>query len=586
MAKKNASNSSGGARNVYETKIAKNTREQGYYTSSGNTSAHVVRGDKTVLKNAPPQTDVVTNKTKMSRPQSGSAPNPVNTANQWRRKATSTLSGLHRDSMVSSQRRSDMVDEGEHDARHVVKGVKNDMVSRHRRKVRQGNYTATQRAEHKVSTTSKRLEDLEKKSDRYHKAVKSSQLKKQRSERASQRSSDAKGVLTQGDEKSGLKSLTKPKSLVEDKYAKHADKQIKKIQREQAKLKKDLAKAKGDVDVLKKSSPKELLKEARNVSNVKDARKLAKNVRKGMTRRSSAVGANALGNVRAFSVSSLKNAALASEDFEELQQLKGQASRLRQTMRTTRKVGKGSARATKKGARALQQRFKKLRLKNMRASFMKLRTKEFWKGAVQSLGKSFLNLGAKAATSVVTHILAPLGVIIAFIVVALMVLMLTIPSCVDHLDKQVLESTVARAENSAVFDSYTENYNYIPGSGNDHAVQRALSQLGVKYVWGGTTPGVGLDCSGLCQWAWADQVALPRVSRDQFSWLQQRGRITTDIGRLRAGDLVFFGNPVHHVGMYLGNGDFVHAPHTGDVVKVSKLSGYYARNFRGGGSPL
>jgi len=56
-----------------------------------------------------------------------------------------------------------------------------------------------------------------------------------------------------------------------------------------------------------------------------------------------------------------------------------------------------------------------------------------------------------------------------------------------------------------------------------------------------------------------------------------------DVAHLQPGDLVFFGTPrdVHHVGMYIGNGKFVHAPHTGDHVKISQLAGYYLKEFTG-----
>jgi cell wall-associated NlpC family hydrolase len=102
----------------------------------------------------------------------------------------------------------------------------------------------------------------------------------------------------------------------------------------------------------------------------------------------------------------------------------------------------------------------------------------------------------------------------------------------------------------------------------------ALAQLGKPYVWGGTGPDV-FDCSGLMQWSW-DQVGihLPRVAADQQAWATP-----VPISQVQPGDLVFFGNPAHHVGMYIGNGQMVDAPHTGANVEVtgiwwSELAGF------------
>lgn len=99
------------------------------------------------------------------------------------------------------------------------------------------------------------------------------------------------------------------------------------------------------------------------------------------------------------------------------------------------------------------------------------------------------------------------------------------------------------------------------------AVEAALAQLGDPYVWGAVGPG-SFDCSGLTMWGWkAAGVSLPHYSRSQLST-----QTKVSVADLRPGDLVFFGSPVHHVGMYLGGGLMVHAPHTGDVVKVAKVS--------------
>lgn len=105
-----------------------------------------------------------------------------------------------------------------------------------------------------------------------------------------------------------------------------------------------------------------------------------------------------------------------------------------------------------------------------------------------------------------------------------------------------------------------------PSSGAAGAIAAARSRLGTPYRWGGTTPA-GFDCSGLMLWSWAQAgVSLPRTSGAQRAATQ---RITYD--QLQPGDLVFSGNPVYHVGMYIGGGQMIHSPHTGDVVKISPV---------------
>lgn len=101
------------------------------------------------------------------------------------------------------------------------------------------------------------------------------------------------------------------------------------------------------------------------------------------------------------------------------------------------------------------------------------------------------------------------------------------------------------------------------------AIAAAKSQLGVPYRWGASSPGRGFDCSGLVMYAYAQAGrSLPHSSRALFAMTQ---RISAD--QLQPGDLVFGGSPVHHVGLYVGDGMMIHAPQTGDVVKVSSIYG-------------
>jgi cell wall-associated NlpC family hydrolase len=106
--------------------------------------------------------------------------------------------------------------------------------------------------------------------------------------------------------------------------------------------------------------------------------------------------------------------------------------------------------------------------------------------------------------------------------------------------------------------------------------------MGTPYKWGGSSPATGFDCSGLVQWAYAQSgIQIPRVTDQQI--LASNGT-PVDRNHLLPGDLVFFRDPsgyVHHVGMSLGGDKFIHAPHTGDVVKISSLSGWYASTYVG-----
>lgn len=98
----------------------------------------------------------------------------------------------------------------------------------------------------------------------------------------------------------------------------------------------------------------------------------------------------------------------------------------------------------------------------------------------------------------------------------------------------------------------------------------AKRYLGAPYVWGADGPD-SFDCSGFTSFVYRQVgVELPRVSRDQINAGE---RVSRD--DLQPGDLVFFGSPIHHVGIYVGGGMMIHSPRTGDVVKISALHNDY-----------
>lgn len=116
-----------------------------------------------------------------------------------------------------------------------------------------------------------------------------------------------------------------------------------------------------------------------------------------------------------------------------------------------------------------------------------------------------------------------------------------------------------------------------PNPGAQAAVDAALSQLGKPYRWGAEGPD-SYDCSGLTLWAWAHAgVSLPHNSGMQYNATPRVPR-----SDWQPGDLLFFGSPIHHVSMYIGNGQMVEAPYTGSEVRVVDA---YRSDYVGAGRP-
>ncbi|MCU1599804.1 MAG: hypothetical protein JWO22_513 [Frankiales bacterium] len=132
----------------------------------------------------------------------------------------------------------------------------------------------------------------------------------------------------------------------------------------------------------------------------------------------------------------------------------------------------------------------------------------------------------------------------------------------------------ARASRSRSFDVPTYNG---PARGRAaEAVQAAYAQIGKPYSWGASGPG-SFDCSGLTMWAWGHAgVSLPHSSQAQYGSGEHVSQ-----SDLQPGDLVFYGSPIHHVGIYVGGGNMIEAPHSGAYVRVASYSrGDYAGAVR------
>lgn len=159
---------------------------------------------------------------------------------------------------------------------------------------------------------------------------------------------------------------------------------------------------------------------------------------------------------------------------------------------------------------------------------------------------------------------------------------ITIKNGVYHFDILMSNRSEAygwgRKNGKAIIIDKNQSSSSSSGSGSDKAsrlISIAKSKLGSPYVWGATGPK-SFDCSGLTSWCYKQiGITIPRTSRDQG----KAGKYVSK-SNLQPGDLIFFNNPISHVGMYIGNGNMIHAPKPGDVVKIVSIhSNYYTSRY-------
>ncbi len=145
----------------------------------------------------------------------------------------------------------------------------------------------------------------------------------------------------------------------------------------------------------------------------------------------------------------------------------------------------------------------------------------------------------------------------------------------------VLTSITARvsgAFGSVIVDDHRRHLSHAATVAHERAtiVRYARRYIGVPYSYGGTSPRSGFDCSGFTRFVYAHfGIALPHYSGAQFGMGRRVARAA-----LRPGDLLFF-DGLGHVGLYVGRGRFIHAPHTGTRVSIESISGWYAGRYDG-----
>jgi len=140
---------------------------------------------------------------------------------------------------------------------------------------------------------------------------------------------------------------------------------------------------------------------------------------------------------------------------------------------------------------------------------------------------------------------------------------------------RIADQTTPPVSGIGVGASTPEGSTVAPPNVHGGVVGIAMQYLGVPYVWGGASPR-GFDCSGLVMYVFAQiGVSLPHNAAAQYGYGSPVSR-----GSLQPGDLVFF-DGLGHVGIYVGGNSFIHSPHTGDVVKISSMTGWYSSTYVG-----
>jgi cell wall-associated NlpC family hydrolase len=152
-----------------------------------------------------------------------------------------------------------------------------------------------------------------------------------------------------------------------------------------------------------------------------------------------------------------------------------------------------------------------------------------------------------------------------------------INAAIERADRRAAREAAATARALGLVEIGSIKPAPAPNAQAQAAVDAALSQLGKPYQWGASGPD-SFDCSGLTMWAWSHTgISMPHNSGAQYS-------ATVRVPRpdLAPGDLLFYGNPIHHVTMYIGNGQMVEAPYTGSHVRVTSVS---RSDYVGAGRP-
>tara|TARA_B000000437_G_C11664041_1_gene312749 strand:- start:144 stop:806 length:663 start_codon:yes stop_codon:yes gene_type:complete len=131
----------------------------------------------------------------------------------------------------------------------------------------------------------------------------------------------------------------------------------------------------------------------------------------------------------------------------------------------------------------------------------------------------------------------------------------------------------------AVVNKYKEVINY-----RDKVTNEVIKYIGVPYLWGGDNPSA-FDCSGLVQWTIkkTHNILIPRTTKLQYN--KWSTFFIYDLFKIKPGDIVYFktysSNPVSHVGIYVGDNSFIHAPNQNENVMISKIDGYWRNTFVG-----